>query len=592
MCQPSGQEQKVRRVGSLRFAIVLVLGAVVATSSAALSQRTSASAVSNTTNANCKQVGWISSVSRNVHRARLTLAKASKSCDCPGKNCTRVSRGQYLFGNEELRSGFGTITFKSKVRGVASLTCKMPRKATSVIYPKVRLGSPNEHAVLHLKSGATSCQVEQGDWTKVTTTAVFIVQNTRIKIALIADPVFGMKATKRGSLIQVKKGTVRVATTRTHSSKSISKDHQMLVSRDGKSLGTITPLKLDPILKPGLCALTPNLRLNNVITASGAHPGGNPLGLAADGNGNIWFTDDVTPAIGVFNVTNGKITYSKGNGLNSDSVPRFIVADTAGNIWFTDDGPTPAIGKIDPKTGTITEYNLRPGSVPWAPAYDPVHKLVWFTDQRKPTGAIGSIDPRTGVIAAYSSGLRPGSHPEGIAVDQKGNVWFTDDNDPSPAIGMLDAKTHEIHEYSTGLVPGSLPRAITIGLDGNVWFTDQRTEDNRKPNAPGDGLIGMISPTDPEHRIVEYAVAANGGNRGSVPQGLAWYRGYVWFVDDGATKAIGRIDPNTGAITESSKGLVAASKPIGILVTKGVLWFTDRLKDSPKIGRIEARASC
>lgn len=584
----------MRRVRFFRFAIVLVLGALVATSSAALSEGTSASAAPKTTSANCKQVGWISSVSRKVRRARLTLAKASKSCVCPGRKCTRVSRNQRLFRDEELRSGTGRITFKSRVKGVASFTCKMPRNATNVIYPSsVDLGGPpSEHPVLHLKSGATSCQVEQGQWHHGTTTVVFVVQNTLIDIVLVEDPVFGIRATKRGSLIQVKKGTVRVATTRTHSSRSVRKDRQILVPRDGKSLGTITPLKLDPILKPGLCALAPNLRLNNVITASGAHPGGNPLGLAADRNGNIWFTDDVTPAIGVFNVTNGKITYSKGNGLNPGSIPRFIVADTAGNIWFTDDGPTPAIGKIDPKTGTITEYNLRQGSVPWAPAYDPVHQLVWFTDQRKPTGAIGSIDPRTGAIAEYSSGLRHGSHPEGIAVDKKGNVWFTDDNDPSPAIGMLDAKTHEIHEYSTGLVPGSLPRAITIGLDGNVWFTDQRTEDNRKPNAPGDGLIGMISPTDPKHRIVEYAVAGNGGNRGSVPQGLAWYRGYVWFTDDGATKAIGRIDPSTGAITESSKGLVATSKPIGILVTKGVLWFTDRLEDSPKIGRLEARPSC
>jgi streptogramin lyase len=468
----------------------------------------------------------------------------------------------------------------------------MPRNATNVIYPStVDLESSDAHAVLEVKSGATSCQVEQGPWHKGTTTAVFIVQETRIDVALVEDPVFGMKVTKRGSLIQVKKGTVRVATTRTHSSKAVSKDQQMLVSSDG-SLGTITPLKLDPILKPGLCTLTPNLRRTNVITASGAHPGGNPLGLAADRNGNIWFTDDETPAIGVLNVKTGRITYSKGNGLNPGSVPRFIAADTAGNIWFTVNGPTPAIGVVDPRKGTITEYELRPGSRPWAPAYDPIHKLVWFTDQRKPTGAIGSLDPRTGMFMHYTSGLRPGSHPEGIAVDKKGNVWFTDDNDPSPAIGTLDAKTHEIHEYSTGLVPGSLPRAITIGLDGNVWFTDQRTEDNRKLNAPGDGLIGMISPTDPKHRIVEYAVAANGGNRGSVPQGLAWYRGYVWFTDDGATKAIGRIDPSTGAITESSKGLVATSKPIGILVTKGVLWFTDRLKDSPTIGRLEARPSC
>jgi streptogramin lyase len=420
---------------------------------------------------------------------------------------------------------------------------------------------------------------------------VFVVQYTEVTIVPFVDPVFGLKVTKRGSLVQVKKGTVKVRATGVDSSKVVRKDQQALVSSDGKSVA-VSSLKLDPILRPGLCALTPVLQLTNVITASGARPGGNPLGLAADRNGDLWFTDDVTPAIGVLDVTDGQITYPNVSGLRPDSVPRFITADSAGNVWFTDDGPTPAIGRVDAQTNAITEYDLRPGSRPWAPVYDPVYDRVWFTDQRTPTGAIGSIDPATGHIAEYTSGLRFGSHPEGIAVDKRGNVWFTDDNDPSPAIGRVDAKTHEINEYSTGLVPGSLPRGITMGLDGNVWFADQRTVDNRQPDAPGDGLIGMIRPTDPKHKIVEYAVASNGGNRGSVPQGLAWYRGSVWFTDDGATKAIGRIDPTTGAITESSKGLVPNSKPIGILVNKGVLWFTDRLEDAPKIGRLEARPSC
>ncbi len=247
---------------------------------------------------------------------------------------------------------------------------------------------------------------------------------------------------------------------------------------------------------------------------------------------------------------------------------------------------------IDPKTNTFTEYDLKPGSIPWNPMYDPVHNLVWFTDRSKPTGAIGVIDPKTKVISEYTQGLQPGSHPEGIAVDAKGMVWFTDDSGSSPAIGTIDPGTHEIHEYDSGLVPGSLPRGIMVGADGNVWFADERTVDNTKLHAPGDGLIGMINPADPKHRIVEYAVAANGGNANSTPEGLAWYRGYVWFTDDGATKAIGRIDPVTGAITESSKGLVPGSKPIGILVTKNVLWFTDRLKNAPKIGRLEAKPSC
>jgi streptogramin lyase len=463
-----------------------------------------------------------------------------------------------------------------------------------VIYPSsVKFTSSIDHALLKLGRGATSCQVGQGSWQNANANAIFVVENTTIRVAIRQDPVFGVKTTKHGSLIQVKRGTVRVASTgRAAPPKAVRHDQQVLVPSGGSSLGAVKALKLDPALRSGLCALTPTLSLTNVTAASGAHPGGDPLGLAPDPKGNIWFTDDATPGIGVYNPTDGKIAYPANGDLNQGSVPRFIAADAAGNIWFTDTGPIPAIGKIDARASSITELRLPSGSVPWSPAYDPIHNLVWFTDQRKPNGAIGVIDPTTNTIAEYSKGLRPGSHPEGIVVDARGNAWFTDDNDPSPAVGMIDATTHEIHEYSRGLVPGSLPRGINVGLDGNIWFADERTVDNRKADAPGDGLIGKISSTNPTRGIGEYAIEANGGNKHSIPEGLAWYHGYVWFTDDGATKAIGRIDPSTGAVTESSKELVANSKPIGILVTKGVLWFSDRLKDSPRIGRLVTKTSC
>ena len=574
------------------FALALVLGAVLVTSSAALSRSADGSA-SPSAASGCKNVGWIAELSKRVPGAYLRLAGASKSCSCPVKECARVAQDQSLFESELLFSGGGKITFKSVVPGAPNLTCIIAGKSKDIIYPRFRLSSSSDHAVLQLLSGATSCQVGRGDAKPGESNAIFVVHNKRITIATQNDPVFGIKTGDNGALIQVKKGVVSVGAAGGNGSTKVRGDHQVVVSASGNAVGTVTPLKSDPALKPALCALIPDLHLTDFKPASGAHPGGYPLGLAPDPNGNIWFTDDATPAIGFYNPNTKEITYPQSGVLSKDTnAPRFIVADTAGDIWFADAGTKPAIGMIDPKTDTITEYPLKPGSIPWNPMYDPVHKLVWFTDQSTPTGAIGAIDVKTKAIAEYRDGLPLGSHPEGIAVDANGGVWFTDDNGAGSAIGTIDAVTHEIHEYSSGLVKGSLPRGIMVGGDGNVWFADERTVDNSKPHAPGDGLIGMINPADPKHTIVEYAVEANGGNKFSLPEGLAWYGGHVWFTDDGATKAIGRLDPTTGAVTESSKGLVPGSKPIGILVTKNVLWFTDRLQDAPKIGRLEAKPSC
>ena len=575
--------------------LMLTLGTLLAVVPAALSRSTGELIRPTSASGRCTSVGWIAGLTARAPRASLVLAKASKSCSCRLKPCAKPRRNQILFADERMSSGGGRFTFKSAATGAPTLTCIMSNRTVGVLFPStVKFQSRIDHVVLKIVRGATSCQVGQGSAENGNANAMFIVGNTtRIEVGIVNDPVFGVKTTEQGALIQVRKGVVQVAkTTGQSASKNVGRDQQLTVRGHGNSLGTVEPLVLDAALRPGLCALDPRIDLTDVVTASGAHRSGNPLALAPDRNGNLWFTDDATPAIGRFNLATGKITYPAFVRLKPGSLPTFITNDTAGNVWFTDPGRTPAIGKIDPSARTLTRYDLTPGSKPWAPAYDPVNDLLWFTDQRKPTGAIGVIDPITGTITEVSDGLRHGSHPEGIAIDARGNAWFTDDNDPSPAIGVVDAKTHAIHEYSNGLVAGSLPRAITIAPGGAVWFSDERTVNNKKRNAKGDGLIGTISSTDPTHKIVEYAVEANGGNRYSIPEGIAWYNGFVWFTDDGVTKAIGRVDARTGAIAESSKALVARSKPIGVLVTKGALWFTDRLANSPKIGKLVTKPSC
>jgi streptogramin lyase len=562
-----------------RAAVLVVVSGLLAVSVAVLARGASGIDRPETVNAACKDVGWIAAVHSAVSKPSWKLSGAPKGCACPSKNCSKVAKDQRLFANETMSSGGGRITFKSTVKGVPHLTCIVSSKSQNIIYPQDPAIVRGARAVLKVLGGATSCQVEQGNYTNKEP-AVFFVRGTAVKISALNDPVFGIKAVGDGSLIQVKKGTVRVG------SKAVAFNQQVV--DDGSSLGAVKPLEVDPVLKPALCELTPELRLTKVKKASGARPGGRPIGLAPDGFGYLWFTDDATPAIGRFNIATGKITYPNNGGVAADSVPRFIIADPTGMIWFTDAGPTPAIGRIDPRTQTIVEYALPPGSVPWNPAYDSVHKLVWFTDHR-PNGAIGALDPASGQITAYTQGLNPGSHPQGIVVDRRGHVWFTDDNDPRPAIGRLDGMTHAIEEFETGLVEDSLPRGMTIDPVGRVWFADERTVDNSKPNAPGDGLIGMIDTADPKHEIVEYPVFTNGGNRHSIPEGLVWYGGFVWFTDDGKTKAIGRIDPTTGAVTESSKKLVADSQPIGIVRAKGSLYFTDRKQSAPKIGQLTAK---
>ena len=560
-------------------------------------------------------------------------AKVNKTYPYP---CRFVVKDQPLFPGETLTAAAGTVTIKAAGKHVPSFTCKIPGWAQDVIYPATT--SPKAITVLRLKRGATSCVVSQGQWQPLAKpNAVFIAGSTPItirgqsstskkttregatsaeftvgdaKFTVHGNPVFGMTTTthgsKPGTLIQLTKGRLFVgAANGTGTPKPLGTKQQVFVPNTPNAAAKVSTFtRPAAVLRPALCALSPDLREQNKVTFAGADPKGHPLGLAADSAGNIWFTDDGINAIGEYDLATHKISYDT-NGLNQGSSPKWITTGRNGTIWFTDVGSQPAIGMLDPRTRKITEFPLATNRKPWAIAYDARTRSLWFTDQTKGDPAIGMLDPGSKAVTLYREGLDQAGHPEGIAADSKGRLWFTDDNDPSPAIGMLDpsAKAPRSTEWPTG-IPGSLPRGITAGAGGDtkIYFADERTvltNGRSKQGAAGDGLIGVIDPTAARPRITEYSIAANGGNAGSVPEGpAADAHGNLWFTDNGSVKTIGMIDPITGAVTEasqSSTGMTAASAPVGILLissggAKG-LWFADQLP-SARVGVITAKASC
>lgn len=535
----------------------------------------------------CKEVGSIS----NAMRGSGSLLQLTVKCSCPG-SCTLLQTNQSLFATETLVSGKGLIFFNSTSSNVPNFTCQLHSGSKDVLYPNASKPKVKGLIVLKHLLGATSCQVNEGP-VRVAhkSNAVFVAGNSQITVK--GDPVFGMKTTKTGSLVQVKKGVVGIGVHAGTSVKTVGQGQQVFVAASASNVGDVTALKADPALQKSLCRLTPDLRETDVQQATGGNPGSHPQGLAPDAAGHLWFTDDgATPAVGKYDLATGNVTETSA-GLQSGAVPRWIASDAQGAIWFTDDGPTPAIARLDPKTSRITEFSagLAAGSRPWAIVYNPRDRKLWFTDQSTASPAVGSIDPRTHAIREYRAGLNESSHPEGIEVDKSGDIWFTDDSDHRPAIGTVDLTSHAIRELSKGLVPGSLPRGIAAGPDGNLWFADDRTRPphNTAKDAPGDGLIGRVDRVS--RAIDEFSIADNGGNGNSIPEGLASANGRIWFTDDGTTKAIGVVDPVTGAMAETTTSLAPNSQPVGVVAIKQGLWFTDQLP-TPRIGQIKSLPSC
>jgi len=64
-----------------------------------------------------------------------------------------------------------------------------------------------------------------------------------------------------------------------------------------------------------------------------------------------------------------------------DERPSYLAGDSDGNIWYAANR-RPVIGKLDPKTGVVTEYQIptEPGQVPGAQWIASRNTLIWYTD--------------------------------------------------------------------------------------------------------------------------------------------------------------------------------------------------------------------
>jgi streptogramin lyase len=226
---------------------------------------------------------------------------------------------------------------------------------------------------------------------------------------------------------------------------------------------------------------------------------------------------------------------------------------------------------------------------------------VWFSDNKifsSNTPAIGKVSPSCSIteyIAGTNlSGLTTGAtgnDPVAIVAGPEGSkyLWFTDKGTTTPSIGVIDSASPETATtFSISLNggnAGSVPQGIVVGPEGNLWFADAGA-------TPAIGKIELSSPTGNAIKsITECGIQANGGNEGSKPRGITvGPDGNLWFTDTGTTKAIGKVNPSTCAVQEFSTG--AFSEPGGSgnalgawgIVTgpDGNIWFTENGTEESK----------
>jgi virginiamycin B lyase len=211
--------------------------------------------------------------------------------------------------------------------------------------------------------------------------------------------------------------------------------------------------------------------------------------IAVGSDGNLWVTKQATFGQGaLIRLTpQGDVTsFPLADPDFPDAVisPYGIAAGGDGAVWFTTPdtsftGSTPAVGRLDPDTGETTLFPLAdPSALGGYMTTDRAGRL-WFTTPRGNT--IGRIDPDAPNPQVVEFKIpTPDSQPIGITFADDGSLWFTEaaaDN-----IGRYDPASGQFTEYPLDTL-GSMPFDIAVGPDGMLYFTET-----------GTGKIGQLDP--------------------------------------------------------------------------------------------------
>jgi sugar lactone lactonase YvrE len=224
-----------------------------------------------------------------------------------------------------------------------------------------------------------------------------------------------------------------------------------------------------------------------------------PDGVAVDGAGNIYISDNWNCRIRKVNAVTGLISTVAGNGTwgyNGDGIaatsaelrPAGVAVDSAGNIYI-DDSDNVRIRKVSASTGLISTvagngtggYNSdgiaatsAELNIPTSVALDSAGNIFIADFQnnriRKVSASTGLISTVAGNgtagynsdgIAATSAEL---NGPSGVAVDSAGNIYIADTN--NERIRKVSA--------STGLISTVSVVATSVAVDstGNIYFSN------------------------------------------------------------------------------------------------------------------------
>jgi streptogramin lyase len=277
-----------------------------------------------------------------------------------------------------------------------------------------------------------------------------------------------------------------------------------------------------------------------------------------DTSGNVWFAEpgcDFAPTcgsstppgqLGEFLAGSNAVRFYRLPNISGNQ-PIFVALDSAGNVWFTTPNNS-MIGEFNPTTQSfVGQWAVTPGSGPWDLAFDQTGK-IWYTEHL--VSAVGAFDPSTHAFTDFPTPSL-NSNPYGIAASGS-LVWFTENNSSVARIAKLDTSANnQISEYLIRPQPpgGLTPHMIGVDANGHPWWTEGwvRAIGTLDPGVATPGQCGTVSSAGDCTGVTELRLPTPPSTcNGSHVSGLAVQGGSsrIW-LDDSLSNRVGAYNPAT-----------------------------------------------
>lgn len=251
-----------------------------------------------------------------------------------------------------------------------------------------------------------------------------------------------------------------------------------------------------------------------------------------DSEGNIWYASHSTQYVGKLNPRTGIVTEYRVPPATTGALPgtHRVEIDKNGIVWFSQPW-SGTLARLDPRTGQVTHRRVEMdrsinevGLTQYGLAPD---GTIWFqpkglTDEQG-RGTLAQLDPNTGKILkqySFSEISEIGDH----LISKDGRYWAGAEL-PGDLIGLLDIPTGQYWEIPT-LTPMSNIHRGEFDMEGNAWFAA--------------GVGALIKLDAKTRQVKEY-----------FPPNPAYYpaiavdkNGEVWGTDDERGRVV-RFNPRT-----------------------------------------------